>query len=102
MAISNTILNTVGNVIYSSSGPSVVSVMYFCNNDTSDRTIQVYAAASGNVAGANNIIYKNVTISAGDTFVVDMEKLVLGNGDMLLANASANSAVTATVSYTGI
>lgn len=101
MAITNTVLNTIGSAIYTSSGTSVVSVMYFCNTDTSTQSFNLYAVPSGGGAFANTQIYKNVTVAAGDTFVADMEKLVLGNGDALAANASANSAITATVSYVG-
>lgn len=101
MAITNVVLTTTGNAVVTSSGTSVVSVMYFCNNDSSSQAINLYAVPSGGTPAANTLIYKNVTIAAGDTFVVDMEKIVLGNGDSLLANASANSAITATASYVG-
>jgi len=101
MAITSSILDTVGSAIYTSSGTTVVSVMYFCNLDSSARSINLNLVSAGNIVAANNQIYKNVTIASGDTFVIDMEKLVLGNGDVLAANASANSAITATVSYVG-
>lgn len=101
MAISNTVLSTTGNVIYTNSGTSVVSVMYFCNNDASAQTFSLYAVPSGGTPTASTIIYKNVTVAAGDTFVVDMEKLVLDNGDALVATASANVTITATVSHVG-
>jgi hypothetical protein len=55
---------------------------------------------SGGSGNTTTQIYKDVQIATGDTFVVDMEKLVLGNGDMLKANASSN--ITATISYVGI
>lgn len=101
MAISNvTLTSTVSNV-YVSSGNTVVSVMYFCNPDVSTRYLNVYAVPSGTSTIDDAVkIYNNVTIAPGDTFVVDMEKLVLGNGDSIRANASAN--LTATVSYVGI
>ena len=47
-------------------------------------------------------IYKDVQIAAGDTLVVDMEKLVLAGGDMIRASATAANVITATVSYVGI
>jgi hypothetical protein len=43
-----------------------------------------------------------VQIAAGDTYVVDFEKLVLGNGDSLQANATATTSITSTVSYIGV
>jgi hypothetical protein len=102
MAISNTVLSTSGNVIYTSSGNSVVSVMYFCNVDATARDLNVYAVSSGNTVANSTQIYKNVQIAGGDTFVVDMEKLVLANGDTIQATASLDDVITATVSYVGI
>jgi hypothetical protein len=103
MAISNTLLTTVASNIYVSSGNTVVSVMYFCNTDASARTLNLYAMPSGSLVANSTVqIYNTVTVAAGDTLVVDMEKLVLSNGDILQANASANTAITATVSYVGI
>ena len=103
MAISNYVLTTVPGNIYTSSGNTVVSVMYFNNNDTSGTTLNLWAMPSdATVANVDYQIYNGILIASGDTYVVDMEKLVLGNGDRLMANASANSAITSTVSYVGI
>jgi len=103
MAISNTTLTTSIANVYVSSGNSVISVMYFCNTDITAKNINVYAVpASASTVDSTVQIYKDVQIAGGDTFVVDMEKLVLGNGDTIQASASANSAVTATASYVGI
>ena len=103
MAISNTSLTTAISNVYVSSNNTVVSVMYFCNTDSASKTINVYAVPSGTTNINGNVqIYKEIQIAAYDTFVVDMEKLVLGSGDMIKANASANVSVTATVSYVGI
>lgn len=103
MSISNTRLTTVVSNIYVSSGNTVVSVMYFCNTDSSSKTLNLYAVPSGTTTVNSNVqIYQNVTIAGYDTFVVDMEKLVLSSGDTIRANVSADDAVTATVSYVGI
>lgn len=79
--------------------------MYFCNTDSSARTFNLYAVPAGTDLGNVDVshqIYKDVQVAANDTFVVDMEKLVLADDDYLVANASANTAITATTSYTGI
>jgi hypothetical protein len=103
MAISNTLLTTVVSNVYVSSGNTVVSVMYFCNTDATAKTFDLYAVPSGTTTIDSNVqIYKSVQIQSNDTFVVDMEKIVLANGDTLRAAASANSAITATVSYVGM
>jgi|694.fasta_scaffold22155_6 hypothetical protein len=103
MAISNTLLTTVVSNVYVSSGNTVVSVMYFCNTDATAKTFDLYAVPSGTTTINSDVqIYKSVQIQSNDTFVVDMEKIVLANGDTLRAAASANSAITATVSYVGM
>jgi hypothetical protein len=102
MAISNTVLSTSGNVIYTSSGNSVVSVMYFCNVDATAVDLNVYAVPDSGTVANSTQIYKNVQIASSDTFVVDMEKLVLADGDTIQATASTDNVVTATVSYVGI
>jgi hypothetical protein len=103
MAISNTLLTTSTANVYVSSGNTVVSTMYFCNTDTGARNFDLYLIPSGSAsANATVQIYKNVQVASSDTYVMDMEKLVLGNGDMLRANASANTAITCTVSFVGI
>jgi hypothetical protein len=103
MAISNTVLTTVVSNVYVSSGNSVVSVMYFYNNDSSTRDFSLFLVPSGTSTIDSNVqIYGNVQITSTDTFVIDLEKLVLSNGDMIKGNASANTSVTASVSYVGM
>ena len=103
MAITNYVLGTSPANIYTSSGNTVVSVMYFVNNDSTARTINLWATPSGaTVANVNYQIYNGIQLASGDTYIVDMEKLVLANGDRLMANCSQSSVVTATVSYVGI
>jgi hypothetical protein len=77
--------------------------MYFCNTDSAARNLNVYLMPQGTTtANAAVQIYKDVQIAAGDTLVVDMEKLVLAGGDMIRASATAANVITATVSYVGI
>lgn len=103
MAIVNTVLYSTGNVAHTSAGDTVISSAYFCNNDSVPRSVWVYLVPSGDTLDANvHTVYKDVTIADGDTFVMDMEKLVFANGDTLQANCSANASIIATVSYVGI
>jgi hypothetical protein len=103
MAISNTVLTTIVSNVYVSSGNSVVSVMYFYNNDSSTRDFSLFLVPSGTSTIDSNVqIYGNVQVTSTDTFVIDLEKLVLSNGDMIKGNASANTSVTASVSYVGM
>lgn len=100
MAISNTVLTTTPTAIYTSTGTTVVTLLYFCNTAGSTRTMNLYLVPSG-VAGAyaNNQVYSNYAITSSDTLVVDKEKIILNNGDAIYANANANTSITTTVGY---
>lgn len=102
MAITNTALTTLNANIHVSSGNTVVSTMYLCNYSATARTINLYAVPNATIPSTGNQIYKDVSIAGDDTLVIDMEKLVLANGETIRANTSANSAITATVVYVGI
>lgn len=103
MAITNNILgNTAASSIFTSTGTNgdIVTVMYLCNTDSSFQTANVFLVANTNLPDpALNIIYSNVLINAGDTLVIDMEKIVLNTNDYVAANCSASgNVVIATVS----
>ena len=97
MALQNTSLNTTAANVYVSTGSNGITTMYFANYGGTAVTLNVYAVAVGGTPGNGTIIYNNVPIAPYDTFIVETEKLVLGNGDRIMANVSTAS-VTATVS----
>lgn len=103
MSIQNTLLSTVIANVYVSSGNSAITTVYMCNTSGTAANFYLYAVPSGAPAiNANVTIYQNVLLQSGDTYVIDSEKLILGSGDTLRANASANVSITTTVSYIGI
>lgn len=107
MAIHNTVLINSGQAaanIVAATGASGVAVttMYFCNRNGSTTSFNLYVVPAGFVANANNIVYSNKLITSGDTYVVDWEKLVLGPGDTIRANANIGNAIVATVSTIGV
>lgn len=103
MAISNAAVPlTTPSAIYTSTNSTAITNVYFCNYSGSTVTVDVYLVPSGGSASNSTIIYKSISIPASNTFVMDTEKLILGNGDTLRASASAGSAVTATISYLSI
>jgi hypothetical protein len=102
MAIKNANVTTVASNVYVSTGNSATTVMHFCNYSNSGATANVWIVPAGATANSINMIYSNVTITNFNTLVIDTEKLILGNGDAIVANCSANLSVGATVSYIGI
>ena len=104
MAITNSLITTGAAAnVYVSTGSSAITAMYLCNIDTVPRTFDIYVCPSGNtLTPASTRIYSGVQIQAGDTYVVDSEKLILSSGDMIKANTSGASAIAMTVSFIGI
>jgi hypothetical protein len=107
MAIHNTVLVDTGqpaaNVLAATGvGGQAVTTMYFCNTNNAATAFTLHLVPAGFDANANNIIYYNKVIASGDTYIVDWEKLVLGNGDTLRANANVGNSIVATVSTIGV
>lgn len=107
MAIHNTVLVDTGqaaaNVVRSTGTSGVaVTTMYFCNTNAAATAFTLHVVPAGFVANANNIVYKNKLVTSGDTYIVDWEKLVLGPGDTIRANANVGNSIVATVSVIGV
>jgi|DEB0MinimDraft_3_1074331.scaffolds.fasta_scaffold02623_5 hypothetical protein len=102
MAIAQQLVSNSATTIYTSSGSSATTVIFFMNNDASARTLDVYVVPNGGSAGTSTQIIKNLSIDAADTYILNIEKIVLSNGDTIQATASAINSIYATVSYVGI
>lgn len=102
MALAQATLTTSAANVYVSSGNSAVTTMYLCNYSGADQTATIYLVPNAGTASNSNIIYKTVSIAASDTYIIDTERLVLANGDMVQALSSAGTSITMTVSYVGV
>ena len=106
MAITNTAVTSSNTTIYTSSGNNAITTILFCNTSTFNSSsptanqslLYVYAVPSGSSAGAGTIIVNGLPIPAGETVSLDQEKLVLANGDTIVAKTDSLSNITATVS----
>ena len=58
----------------------------------------MYAVPSGGSASTGNIIVNGLPVPAGETVSFDQEKLVLANGDFIVAKTDSASNLVATVS----
>lgn len=90
---------TTPGAIFTSSGTSAVTALYLCNYSASTVTVSIYVVPSAGSASDANIIYKDIAITASDTYLCDTERLVLSNGESIQISASAASAVNVTTSY---
>lgn len=103
MAITNANLTTTTSNIYVSSDSTAAMTFYFSNYSTaSNATFSLWAVPSGDEPGNLNVLYSNVTVLAGDTYVMDRERIFLENGDRLCGYANANNAISCTLTYTTV
>lgn len=103
MAIQNANLTTITSNIYVSSGSTAAMTLYFSNYTTnSNVTFSLWAVPSGDQPGNLNVLYSNVVVVAGDTYVIDRERLFLDDGDRLCGYANANNRISCTLTYTSV
>lgn len=102
MAIQNSVIGTTPSAFYTSIGDTAVTCVYLCNTSSATVTFSLYAVPLGGAAVASTKIYDSVVLTSKDTYVIDMEKLVLSDGDSLRAEADQSNAITITVSAVAI
>ena len=100
MAISTLTVGTTNTVLFTSSGDDAVTFMSLCNYSPGTVTVSVHLVPSGGTAGNDNLFIKDIEIVSGDTYVLyeGGEKIMLGDGDYIVAVADAVTSVTAMVS----
>ena len=102
MSIEQQTITTAGATLYTSTNSSAITAMYFMNNHSGTVVIQLHVVKSGGSISTANKIIKDLSIAAGDTYVIDTEKLLLDNGDSIRATADVDSVVNVTTSYIGV
>ena len=102
MAIGQGQVGTSSTTLYTSTNNTAITVIFFCNTTGSDATLSVNVVQSGGSAGATNQIIKDLTIPGGDTYIMNAEKMVLGNADTIQAISGTSNAITASISYVSI
>ena len=91
-------VGTSATTVYTSSGTTAITCMFFMNDNAAARTLDIHVVQSGGSATVTNKIIKTITIDPADTYVINLEKLVLSDGDTVQCLASAGSSIYATVS----
>ena len=101
MALLNRQLSTSpGSALLTAASETAITVVMLCNTSVStDTYVNIYAVPSGGNAALGTMIMNQIPIPAGETFVLDTERLILGTNDSLYATANNTSTITATVSY---
>lgn len=101
---------TLGNVtttaanVYVSNGNTAITSLSLTNYSASNVTANLFVVPSGDTAGNLNMVLAELDITTKDTyqFYAASEKLLLSNGDAIVANAASDNAINAVVSYTSI
>lgn len=90
--------------VYVSTGNTAVTSLTFCNYSANSVTANIFVVPAGNTATTSNQMWYNLPLTSGDTYQLyaAAEKILLGPGDTIQANCSANTSVTAITSYTSI
>lgn len=103
MSLQSSYLTTTTSSVYTSSGSTAAMTFYFANYSTNvNAAFSLWAVSSGGTPSNINVLYSNVTVLPGDTYVADSERIFLDNGDELYAMANANSAISMTLTYTTV
>lgn len=104
MTISVANITTSTSNAYVSGGNTAITFMSLCNYSNGNVTANVYVVPAGNSAGNTNIVMASLPINTLDTYQLYAggEKLLLGNGDTVQVDCSANNSITITTSYTTI
>lgn len=106
MAIVNTTIGSTDTTIYTSSGNNAITTIIVCNTSAFNPSsptantslLYMYAVPNGGTAGLANIIVNGLPVPAGETVSFDQEKMVLANGDFIVAKTDSASNLVATVS----
>ena len=95
-------IGTGATTVYTSSGTTAITCMFFMNDNAAARTLNVHVVQSGGSIANTNQIVKTITIDPADSYVINTEKLVLSNGDTIQCTASVGSSIFPTISSVDI
>ena len=120
MAITNNFIDATFTTLYTSTGDTAITSMIFCNYADTDNIASPPAPAPGNVltdadtfldlhvvpsggsASDENKILHQLKIPGGETFIMDTERLVLENGDTIVAQTTSPATISATISSVAV
>lgn len=101
MAISAVSLGTTATelLIGSSSVQKAIIGFSFCNYSSTSTKVNVWLVPSGELPQNSNILLKEIDIAATDTCIFSEFKIVLNDGEKLIASAETTNSVSAVVSW---
>jgi hypothetical protein len=103
MTIATTPVTTTTGNVYVSGGNTAITSLTLCNWGPANVTANLYVVPNSASATTTNQMLFGISLVSGDTFQLyaASEKLLLGPGDSVQVNSTANT-VSAITSYTSI
>jgi hypothetical protein len=99
MSLTSTVINTTNTTVYTSTGINAVTSMIVCNTtDTTDALFSMHLVSSGGTASTANQIIHKLPLTASETLSLDQEKIILGNGDFIVALSDQANTLSITIS----
>ena len=115
MAITNNFIDATLTTLYTSTGDTAITSMIFCNYADTDNIVgagnvltdadtflDLHVVPNGSSASDENKILHQLKIPGGETFIMDTERLVLENGDTIVAQTTSPATISATISSVAV
>lgn len=103
MALTCNAINAANTTLYTSSGNNAITTLIVSNVNpfnpalptVGQSNLNLFIVPGGGTPNFSNLIVSSLPLPAGETFTFDNEKIVMGNGDTLVATASAPTGIQA-------
>lgn len=110
MAIQSIAIGATNTTIFTANGDKMVATMIFCNqelpnplqDDSNVTYLDIHLVANGDSPTNTNRIVNALMIPAGETVFFDTERIVLENGDTVVAVTTSPAVITCTISTVDI
>ena len=103
MALTCTAINASNTTLYTSSGNTAITTLIVSNVNTynaatptvGQSNLNLFIVPGGGTPNFSNLIVSALPLPAGETFTFDNEKIIMSNGDTLVATSSAPTGIAA-------
>ena len=110
MAIESIAIAATNTTVFTATGDKMVATMIFCNQelpnpvqvDSNVTYLDVHLVKNGDSPTSTNRIVNALMIPAGETVFFDTERIVLENGDSVVALTTSPAVISCTISTVDI
>lgn len=110
MAIQSVAIAATNTTIFTATGDKMVATIIFCNQelpnplqlDSNTTYLDLHLVPDGDTPDTVNRIVNGLMIPAGETVFFDTERIVLQDGDSVVASTTSPAVITATISTVDI